>query len=87
MDTLRVFCLFIHKQWMALRYHWKSFIMLLAGCLALQFMVLHFAYQPIETLRVETSAENTEELVKIIFIAYIFGPIVSKRSATISYIR
>lgn len=66
MDTLRVFWLFINKQWMALRYHWKSFSMLLAGCLGLQLMMLHFAYVPIEPLRVEQSAENIEELVRFI---------------------
>ncbi|TMW41369.1 hypothetical protein DOY81_013551 [Sarcophaga bullata] len=50
MKISTVFLLFINKQLMLLRFHWKSVGIIVTACFGLQYLLLYFMYQPIQEL-------------------------------------
>lgn len=63
MKICAVFLLFIYKQLMLLRFHWKSVGIIVTACFGLQYLLLYFMYQPIQELTEYYDPEQPQILV------------------------
>ncbi|KAL9874746.1 phospholipid-transporting ATPase ABCA3-like isoform 2-T2 [Glossina fuscipes fuscipes] len=62
MESTKIFWLFIYKQFMDLRFNWKSTGFLLLSIILAQYLIIYFAYQPFEPLTVFYSPQGPETL-------------------------
>uniref|UniRef100_A0A1A9V1P9 ABC transporter domain-containing protein n=1 Tax=Glossina austeni TaxID=7395 RepID=A0A1A9V1P9_GLOAU len=62
MESTKIFWLFIYKQFMDLRFNWKSTGFLLLSIILAQYLIIYFAYQPFEPLTVFYSPQEPETL-------------------------
>lgn len=58
-----MFSLFLYKQFMVLRFHYKSVGLIVFACFGLQYLLLFFMYQPVQPLSNFYSPTSPEALV------------------------
>ncbi|XP_013113812.2 ATP-binding cassette sub-family A member 2 [Stomoxys calcitrans] len=63
MDICSTFSLFLQKQLMVLRFHYKSLGIIVAVCFGLQYLLLYFMYQPIQPLTEFVSPTSPDTLL------------------------
>ncbi|XP_037819690.1 ATP-binding cassette sub-family A member 3 [Lucilia sericata] len=62
MKKYNIFLLFVYKQLMVLRFHWKSLSVIITALFGLQYLLLYFMYQPINELKQYSDPESPDTL-------------------------